>query len=614
MNPRSLIISCFLILYCAASFCQKYNAEVLSYTTSIDVESSSLSVSRKFTIQINNMAGDDYGIFSIPYSKNVKIVKLNAWIEDASGKVIRELKKSDIIDRNEYTDDLYADQFIKIFQMKHNAYPYRVVCEYNYIHKNYMHICTWSPEVFNDIPTAKASLRVSIPVDIEYKSHLNNLSVYKSDTVESNVILEYEASCAAPVKEEIYSLHDRFIPSVTIVPMSFNNENEGSWRSWREYGDWVYSLIDGQDILTESESATVSDLIKGITDKREIVKVLYHYLQDHTRYISVMIGIGALKPYPAEYVCRNKYGDCKALSNYMKALLKSAGIESFYSVIQSDEFPEDFLADFPSHQFNHIVLMVPLGNDTIWLENTSTINPFGYIGSNTQNRYALVIKAGNSTLVKLPALSAEKVLEKKSMVFELNQTGPAKVKIHNEYRGSDFEIVNGLSSHLNDDDKDMIIRKSMLFENYDVVSWKITKKHRDTASIFLDVDLTLNKLLNQLGNDMYFTLNSTGIPPFTNPANRKLPVFIPYPVNITDTLVYVLPENYTLKSQMNPVTINSDFGKFELTIIPGEERVTAIKKFELYPGDYTLVQYPEFFRFIDSAQKADKAKIIIKQL
>lgn len=614
MNVRSFLLSFSLLFFCFTSFSQKHNAELLSYNTSIEVGSSYLSVSKSLTIQINNMVGDEYAIFSIPYSNDIKIGQLKAWIEDGSGNVIRQLKKSDIIDRNEFSDDLYVDRFIKIFQMKHNSYPYRVVCEYSYTHKNYMHICDWSPVVFTDIPTAAAKLNVSIPLDIEYNKYVKDLPDYKTDTVESRVLMEFKSSCPAPVKDEIYSLPSRYIPMVTIVPLFFKNENEGSWRSWEDYGDWVYSLIYGQDVLTENEQVTVANLINGITDKQEIVRTLYHYMQDHTRYINVSIGIGALKPYPAEYVCRNKYGDCKALSNYMKALLKSAGIESYYSIIQSDEFPDDFLADFPSHQFNHIVLMVPIGKDTIWLENTSSINPYGYVGSGTQNRYALMISPGNSKLVRLPALTSPDVLERKKMVFELTKEGSAKVSIHNEYRGDDFQTLNGLETHLNDDDKDKIIRKSMLFDNYEVIDWKIIKQNRDTARISLNVDLTLNKFLSPLGSDLYFTLNSTGIPSFTNPASRKLPVFIPYPVCIIDTLVYNLPENYTLKNQFAPVNITSDFGKYELTIIPGDKTVTAIKKFELYRGDYTLARYPEFFKFIDTAYKTDKSKIVIKQL
>ncbi len=611
----------FLRIVCIFAFmssfignAQNYDAVVLSKTATCEVEVSSVLIKESLTIQINNKAGDDYAVFAIPYSKDLKINQLKASIVDGSGKLVRELKKNEIIERNEFSNDLYTDRFLKMFQMKHTVYPYTIVCEYSYTRKNYMHICDWSPVAYKNIPTLKASLSVSIPLEMNFRTFTREIPEYKLDTLDSRVVLELESAYTDPVKAEIYSAGNRRIPMVTIVPLEFTNENKGSWKTWQEYGDWVYSLIDGQDALPESEQIAVTNLIAGLTDKREIVRKLYHYMQDHTRYINVSIGIGALKPFPAEYVCRNKYGDCKALSNYMKALLKYAGIVSYYSLIELEEIPDDFLIDFPSHQFNHIVLMVPLGNDTIWLENTSNINPMGYMGSNTQNRYSLIISPGKSRLIKVPALTRSQVLETKMMVFDLNKAGMTSVRIRNEYKGSDFEQFNSLNSQLNDNDKDRIIRQIMMFDNYEVTDWEIIKHNRDTARIDLNVNLSLNKFLNPLGNDLFFTMNPTGIPAFTNAANRTLPVFIPYPINIIDTLVYNLPVNYTIKNQQEPVSISSDYGKYEHAVMADSGKVTVIKKFELYRGDYDIEKYPEFYQFIESAKKADKSKIVIKQL
>ena len=615
MRINSIGLACiFAIILNLSSIAQKYDAIVLSKTASYEVEVSSILIKESLTIQINNKTGDDYAVFAIPYSKDLKISQLKAWIVDGSGNIVRELKKNEIIERNEYSNDLYTDRFLKMFQMKHTSYPYKIVCEYTYTRKNYMHICDWSPVAYKNIPTLEATLRVNIPLEMNFRTYTREMPQYRLDTLESRVVLELSSAYPTPVKSEIYSIGNRQIPMVSIVPLEFTNENNGSWKTWQEYGDWVYGLIDGKDVLPESEQAIVTNLLKGVTDKREIVRRLYHYMQDHTRYINVSIGIGALKPYPAEYVCSNKYGDCKALTNYMKALLRYAGIDSFYSLIELDEFPDDFMTDFPSHQFNHIVLMVPMGNDTIWLENTSNINPMGYMGSNTQNRYSLIISPGKSRLLKVPALSGNQVLEKKMMVFDLSKTEMTRVTIHNNYGGRDFEQFNSLNSQLNDNDKDRIIRQIMMFDNYEVNNWEIIKHNRDTARIDLNVNLSLNKFLNPMGNDLYFTLNPTGIPAFTNTANRTLPAFIPYPINIVDTLVYYLPENYALKNQSEPVSIRSDYGNYEHTVTASDGKVTVIKRFELYRGDYNIDQYPEFYQFIELARKADKSKIVIKQL
>mgnify|MGYP001126063175 FL=1 len=97
------------------------------------------------------------------------------------------------------------------------------------------------------------------------------------------------------------------------------------------------------------------------------------------RYISVQIGIGGWKPISAEEVDENKYGDCKGLTNYTKALLRTVGIESNYCVVSAGSEIKDISEDFPSMQGNHVILNIPQeGKSDLWLECTSQDTPFNF--------------------------------------------------------------------------------------------------------------------------------------------------------------------------------------------------------------------------------------------
>jgi hypothetical protein len=49
-------------------------------------------------------------------------------------------------------------------------------------------------------------------------------------------------------------------------------------------------------------------------------KLIYDYVQQKSRYVSIQVGIGGWKPMDASDVDRLGYGDCKGLTNYTKAL------------------------------------------------------------------------------------------------------------------------------------------------------------------------------------------------------------------------------------------------------------------------------------------------------
>lgn len=613
--PLKFLLCCLLLqfIFPRSLFSQTFDAEILRYSSFIELDKDKLIQTDSVIIQINTRAGDKYTEITIPYSKSNKVSNIEAWIEDTNGRKVRELKKSEIKDKSAISDiSLYEDNFDKYFELKNNLYPYKVFYTYKTAYRNFITIASWSPVIYSSIPTKTAILKASLPIGFRYNTFIGSIHDFRSDSTEKNILLEWEASYDKPVKPEIFSQPERLKPYVIIAPLNFTYDVEGSTKDWESYGNWQYRLIEGLDILPEDEKNRISTLIKGIIDKKEIVKILYHYMQDHTRYINVSIGIGGLKPYPASYVSQNKYGDCKALTNYMKALLSYVGIESFYTKVNADEQPPVFINDFAGPQFNHIVLAVPLYNDTIWLENTVNTNPFGYMGTFTQNREALLISKDHSHLVRIPALKLEDDHVSYKLDFDIKIAGNTAVKLNISFKGDDFESFNQLHSEFTDNEKDRIIRNYMPFDNYEVLNWDLKKMNRDTARIVLNAALNLNKFLKPLGKEFYFNSFPSRIPAFTIPSNRTLPVELPYPLCNSDTIIYNMPTGYEMKNKPDTLSIKTRFGSYTLKLNGTKEKIQVIKRFELFSGFYSLKQYPEFHAFIKSVKDADQMKIILK--
>ncbi|TCN63875.1 DUF3857 domain-containing protein [Acetobacteroides hydrogenigenes] len=608
--PLLLLLS----LWGSRAQCQPHNAEVVKYNSICVVEAGKFSQIDTIIIQINNRIGEDYTHVAIPYSKTYKISDIDAWITNSAGNRIRSLKSSDITTRSAISNiSLYEDDFVKEFQLKHNVYPYQIAYTYKATCKDYIDFTRWTPIIDNRVPTRAAHLTMVVPKNLPMKKYAYNVVHSKVDTTSNGVILQWDACYPNVLKSEIYAKPlDSYFPFVAATPLHFSYGVEGCTHSWQSFGEWQNQLQKGLEVLPEKEKNHIKQLTEGVTDKKEIVKILYHYLQDNTRYINVSIGIGGMKPYPASYVAQNKYGDCKALSNYMRAILRCAGIDSHYVLVNAGNQPSDLIRDFVSSQFNHAIVAVPLEKDTLWLETTSNINPFGYMGTFTQNREALLISENASRIVKIPSLQDSDSFTSRRMKFDLQTDGNASTAISFSFRGRDFELFNQLNSELNTDEQDKIIREYMHFSNYEVKEWLLKKPHRDTARIELHSTLNLYKILKPLAGDYYFGLYPSRIPAFVPVNARKLPVNIPYPICNSDTLIYTIPQGYKVTSNLNGISLKSRFGSYELAFTYSKGELLVAKKVILKPAHYQLEEYPELYRFIQEIKEAEKRAIVLK--
>lgn len=386
---------------------------ILEYNTNIQLDNGKLIEEKSVLIQINDNNSDWISEVEISYGENEKLQILEASIINSQGQVVRKLKKKEIVTRSDVSSGtFYENSFVKEFSLKWNKFPYLIKYVYRTTVQDYIYITKWHPLLFRNVPIQNASLKVHLPTGYEVLMNYSESLKHETDIQLDHSIHSWNGDYTSQLKNEPFGVNFyEKLPHVTIVPKKFRYSIEGQFDSWSSYGNWHAQLNADLDELPESERIIVDRIINGINDKKEIANKLYKYMQSNTRYINVSIDEGGLVPYPASYVCTNKYGDCKALTIYMKALLKYAGIESYYTIIYAGDNPVRINESFPSQQFNHVILSVPLAMDTIWLENTANYLPFNYLGTFTQNRTALLIDGDKSKLVRTPSLKMKDVHE-----------------------------------------------------------------------------------------------------------------------------------------------------------------------------------------------------------
>jgi hypothetical protein len=591
-----ILIACFNIIQVYADIPV---AVLVNQQTDLSVKNSKLYITRSYELRINNRSGEEYTEISIPYSKMSKVSKIEAYIKDKDGIIVKKLKSGDIKDRSLISEgSFYDDNFVKEFTLNHNFYPYTFFYSYQLQEAEFFYLDYWKPIIDYDIPTLNATLTLDVPRDYKISYSAQHIDSVKTDTIENRIKYRWKASYTKQIESEILSPDmETYKPKVVIVPDNFKFDQEGSFSSWKLYGNWEARLLDGLSDLPDEEKQHINSLIAGVKDDKGKIKILYHYLQDATRYINILIETGGMKPYPASYVAINKYGDCKGLTNYFKSVLKYIGIPSFYTDVEAGDLIKKINMNFPSMQFNHIILCVPLTKDTLWLDCTSK-GPFNYLGTFTQNRQAFLIDKENSHFKETPALSKDDVLETRSIHVHSEAGNEMTAGFHSVVKGESFEQLSDFSRSISEFKKNQYIRDYFIESCFDLIDYHIIPANRDSTFITLDYTAKADKLFKKYGDELLIQLIPFSIPPFKDPKNRKNPVQLNFPVNKQDSIIYQLPVGFQISILPKDQHINSTFGNYSIRFLQKNNTVEVIKSFVLNAGDYPLSIYKDFYKFI----------------
>ncbi|MFA5972291.1 MAG: DUF3857 domain-containing protein [Lentimicrobiaceae bacterium] len=612
LHKLSVILKWLIIIFPAISFhacfSQQYDAELINQQTTIDVSDGKVTQTHYFEIRINNRKGDKYAEISIPFNKMNKVSNIEASIADRTGKEIKKLKKSNIIEKSESSAiSFYEDNYVKEFALRSNIYPYTLKYSYRMQTNEFIFVVHWLPLIDNEIPTLQAILKVTTPAGylINYKSNLAEKP--KVDSIAGKIYYSWQTSFPKPVLAETWSPPLlQFIPYVEIVPDEFYYVLKGSHKSWESYGNWNLGLLNGLDDLPLMEKYKIQAITNNIRDEKEKIRVLFHYLQDATRYINISIKTGGLKPYPASYVAKNKYGDCKALSNYFRSCLSVIDVKAYYTTINAGDVIEAIDPCFPSQQFNHVILFIPLKQDTIWVDCTSDL-AFGYLGTFTQNRPAFVLSDNASKLIMTPPLTFSDVLDSRKINARINPDKTMKADFTTILRGDKYELLSYIMTALSESERFQYLGRRIVETGFQMDNYSLTVPDRDTPEICLKYTASSDKMMKAYGNESLVKIIPLYFPFMEEPKKRELPVQIDYPVYNVDSIEYAIPETYTVTDIPKNITITSDYGEYKADFLLSGHSLLAIKQLKLNAGTYPLDEYQKFYNFISHLSEAENS-------
>lgn len=598
-----------------SSLTKEANAVIRSYNSVFDVKSPGEATHRVKMVVTRLNKSANYDDVRVYYDSDSKVNYLKATIYDAFGNEVRKLKKSDIMDLSAVSGiSIYEDNRLKYIDLGYGEYPYTIEYEYETETESISTYPWWfTQNLRTSVEVSSYTILLPKSINVQHQFfNLDDATHKKSEDVEGTKqtwqikdleAVSYEESTPEPYKQLAIGL---FIPNQFIAGGYL-----GDMSSWESFGAFIYGLNKDRDQLSPEMKSKVKELINGLESEEEKIAALYRYLQENMRYVSVQLGIGGWQTFDAQYVEENKFGDCKALSNFMKAMLKEADISSHHTLVYAgDEVSFRIKEDFSYPRFNHMILYVP-SSDT-WLECTSNLAPPNYLGTFTSDRSVLLITEEGGKLARTPTIDKQLNWNSRKIQVTVDSKGAANVNGTAILSGTFQEGYRYYQYKYSQKElEEQFLKNSELpMSNLQKLEVEVSKDKPETT---VSYDIKVARYASKGGKRLFIPINSIGafdkLPPKSK-TERKHPYAVKYGYVEQDTIVLQLPVQAKVESMPKDVDLSSDYGSLQLTYKMEGKQLVCIRRLEVNALEVPADEYEEYRAFFKQVIKKDKAKLV----
>lgn len=535
-------------------------------------------------------------------------------------------KKTKLSKKDLYTYSLstgLADDSYATVYKPGGKYPFTVEYEYSISYKGGIHTFpTFYPVPGTRTEVINATFTLEVPIGTIIKHREGNVKASELVTTKKFDTYKWESGhVAAIVPEHNMPPASEYLPYVYSTPVSFVFANtSGRQEDWNSLGSWLFSLQKDCDDLSEEEIARVREMVADCSSTFDKVRVLYKYLKDRTRYVSVQLGIGGLQPEPASKVSASGFGDCKGLSNYMRSLLRAVGVESKYYTINTRV--KDLWDEYASlGQMNHAMLAVPLpeNGDTLFVECTNPSYPLGYRHSDCAGHDILIVDSNGGTFTSVGDYPDSLNRVERNTVIQLAADGSAHINTEGVFVLDDAEpfifwgelkpekqralLISGWK--LQPDNLQIKSIKNN-FEDYPLFGREFYPKV--SASFSMDCTVYANKNAGRL----FIPINPLARQLYAQRSPRISDLYYSRGQIIFDHYTIRLPDNYIIENLPESTTIASEWGELSSAVVEEPDgSISVTQTFKGYPSRTDKSRYPAFKEFTKSVNKAYSANIVI---
>jgi len=614
----------------------KAKAVVLLDESVITVDDSGTFTTRtRWAVRLLTKDGKDSAVARCRYNTSAdKVISCEGWLVRLSAEVVPYRKKA-VADVAIYENarELYGEARAREISAKDDAetgdvFAYESVIESNEV----LSQPVWDFET--ELPVEYSGITVALPPGWQVQGHTFNHEAIVP--LQRGASRTWELRGLPRVEDEPMSppAHGyRAWLALDIRPPPGARTRRVAFGTWSDISTYFSPKFDAAAAPDAALKAKADALVAGAATPWERLQRLCCYAQDVT-YISINLnaaGAGGMIPRPASRVLQCNYGDCKDKTTFLRALLRTQGIES-YPLIVSAAQGRYIEAGWPSPmQFNHCILAIrldpapevparlvhPVYGPLVLFDPTDPTTPLGWLPEPDCGGRGLLLAGSAGDLIATPVLLPELNRTRQEISAQLRANGSLLGTVREEFEGQAASEARDEQRRNSASDFDKAVAR-VLGRTLPAVRLDHVEARDDFAA------------------DRFALSTDFAAPAYGKPLRDVLLVFKPAivtrhadfvlkkekrhaPVQIkasafTDHTTIELPPEFAIDELPRPVELKSAFGSYRSRVeaVAGR-KVIVERSLELTAVVVPADHYESVRTFLEKVLEAEKAPVVLRR-
>lgn len=428
----------------------------------------------------------------------------------------------------------------------------------------------------NDVPTLGSSYEITMVPYYDYKLIGQGVKYFTSAEVTSNngtfswVLRDLHSLAGEPYMKNYMDYRERVEFQLSRYQKfssgAYNNGSE--WidvlSTWSEMGNRVLEDFQEMGFFRSSplEKETLDIDLSGSSEK-EKAKKAYYFFQDNFDLSDFK---GFWPEQTISQLLKSKKGSAEELNLALMGVLRSIGIECDPLLIGSKGNGRSELVPFPfMNQFNEIILLARLDGESVYIDLSDPVAPFGYVGLDKHVKGGLLLVKDKSDLVPIKIRHNSNTI----LMSDVQLSEEGKLEINNTMRTYFYEGLKlaSASKPLRDRNESM----DRLFsedENYIFSDVQVLDELKDKNYVSTKFKVTSKERVDREVLEIApFSFSSYSENPFTQDY-RVFPVDFGFSFTETYNAKIKIPSGYELDDYPVEEKITISSGQIEFSYSP----------------------------------------------